>query len=284
MPAASEIAYAKINLALHVRRRRDDGYHELETLFAFAEDGDRLTVTPADEDRLTISGEFAAGLTTGPDNLVLKALASFRKSLRAGQRKVPPLAIHLEKKLPVASGIGGGSADAAALIRLVERHFQSGSDNQTLLRAHLHLGADVGACIVSQTQIGLGTGDDLHIVDADELKSKPLLLVNPRIPLLTAQVFAGWDGIDRGPLPDVPASHIAFAGRNDLQPPAIALVPEIGDILTLLEEQNGSELVRMSGSGATCFAIFSTTEARDAARDRIGKACPRYWMMASSIR
>lgn len=284
MTAASEIAYAKINLALHIRRRREDGYHELETLFVFAEDGDRLTVMPADEDRLTISGEFAAGLTTGPDNLVLKALASIRKSWRAGQPNVPPLAVHLEKKLPVASGIGGGSADAAALIRLVERHFQLGSDNQTLLRAHLHLGADVGACIVSQTQIGFGTGDDLHMVDADELRNQPLLLVNPGIPLLTPQVFAGWDGIDRGPLPDVPASHIAFAGRNDLQPPAIALVPEIGEILTLLNEQEGSGLVRMSGSGATCFAIFSTTEARDAARDQIGKACPRYWMMASSIR
>jgi len=99
MPAASEIAYAKINLALHVRRRREDGYHELETLFAFAEDGDRLTVTPAGEDRLTISGEFAAGLTTGPDNLVLKALASVRKSLRAAQPQIPPLAVHLPPEI-----------------------------------------------------------------------------------------------------------------------------------------------------------------------------------------
>ncbi len=284
MSVASEIAYAKINLALHVRRRREDGYHELETLFAFAEHGDRLTLKPSDEDLLTISGEFAAGLSTGPDNLVLKALASVRKSLCAKQPKLPPLAIELEKNLPVASGIGGGSADAAALIRLVERHFHLGSDNKTLLRAHLHLGADVGACIVSQTQIGFGTGDDLHIVDSDELKSRPILLVNPRIPLLTSQVFAMWNGIDRGPLPRATASQIAFAGRNDLQPPAVDLVPEIGEILTLLNKQNGSELVRMSGSGATCFALFSSTEARDAARDRISKACPRYWMMASSLR
>ena len=284
MAVASETAYAKINLALHVRRRREDGYHELETLFAFAEDGDRLSVTPADEDRLTIDGEFAAGLTTGSDNLVLKALASVRKSLRAGQPKFPPLSIHLEKKLPVASGIGGGSADAAALIRLVERQYQLGTDNETLMRAHLHLGADVGACILSQTQIGLGTGEELHIIDADELKSRPLLLVNPRIPLMTTHVFAGWDGIDRGPLADAPASQIAFTGRNDLQSSAIALVPEIAEVLALLNGQDGSPLVRMSGSGATCFAVFSSTEARDVAQDQISKACPGYWMMASSIR
>src|SRR5690606_9006772 len=196
----TETAYAKINLALHVRRRREDGYHELETLFAFVDAGDRLTARPGAADKLFIVGEFAGQLTDPFDNIVAKALTVLPRP--AG------LEITLEKNLPVAAGLGGGSADAGAIFRLVrEAH---GLPEDWRERA-ARLGADVPACVESVACIGHGTGTELEPVDND-LAGTAVLLVNPRVPLATGPVFAAWNGVDRGPLPEGPASTIAREG------------------------------------------------------------------------
>ena len=279
----TETAYAKINLALHVRRRRDDGYHDLETLFAFLDAGDDLIVTPADVDCLTIGGEFADGLSTGPDNLVLRALDAMRALVPAGGATIPPLAIHLEKHLPVASGIGGGSADAAAMVRLLDRHFVHLGDAGQLGQAMRHLGADVSACIMSETRVGHGDGSDLHMVNADDVRGMPLLLVNPCVPLATGPVFAGWDGVDRGELPSGAALAIARAGRNDLERPALALCPDIDEVLGVLRAQL-PRLSRMSGSGATCFALFNSMDQMQSAAIRIADDHPEWWVMGGQIR
>ncbi|MFO6447465.1 4-(cytidine 5'-diphospho)-2-C-methyl-D-erythritol kinase [Erythrobacter sp. NE805] len=264
----TDTAYAKINLALHVRRRREDGYHALETLFAFVDAGDVLTATPAAQDSVTTLGEFAGGLDNPLDNLVARALNALPRPLG--------LAVTLEKNLPIAAGLGGGSADAGAVFRIVKALHGLPEDWQA--RA-AKLGADVPACVLSRTHIGLGTGTEQLEVE-DDLAGTPVLLVNPRVPLSTGPVFKAWDGEDRGALPQGPASRIAREGRNDLEAPAISLCPEIAEVLKALRKTNPS-LARMSGSGATCFALYDTPEARDAA----AAAMPReWWAMAGRLR
>jgi 4-diphosphocytidyl-2-C-methyl-D-erythritol kinase len=269
----AETAYAKINLALHVRKRRADGYHELETLFAFAEDGDLLTVQGADNLSLTISGPFGDGLGSGPDNLVLRAA----HALRSAYRVAAGASLHLDKRLPIASGIGGGSADAAAALRLLARFWTLPASMEELEKIGSALGADVPACVRSRLCFGTGVGDALSLIADQSLDGKPILLVNPLLPCPTGPVFAAWDQQDRGPL-----DCSAWSGaRNDLATPAIKLVPEIGAVLQLLEEQDGAEIVRMSGSGATCFALFENDAQRDAAQ----LACPpQWWAMVTNIR
>ncbi len=266
-----ETAYAKINLALHVRSRREDGYHELETLFAFVDAGDTLRARAADEDRLTTVGEFAAGIDNPLDNLVAKALGALPRP--------QGLDITLEKNLPVAAGMGGGSADAGALFRIVERQF--GLPDDWLERA-AKLGADVPSCVRSETAIGRGTGTELEPVEND-LEGTPVLLVNPRITLSTASVFKAWDGLDRGPLPTGTARENAEHGRNDLREPAIAKCPQIAEVLGELSRVSAWK-VEMSGSGATCFALYSTTSARDDAARRIADAHPEWWQMSGKLR
>ena len=266
-----ETAYAKINLALHVRRRRDDGYHELETLFAFVDAGDTLSVKAAAQDELRTVGEFAAQLTDPFDNIVGKAL----RSLPHG----PGWAVTLEKNLPVAAGLGGGSADAGAVFRLVEAQFGLPDDWQA--RA-AKLGADVPACVRSVTSIGRGTGTELTEIESD-LTGTQVLLVNPRVPLSTGPVFAGWDGVDRGALPEGTVSEIARGGRNDLEPSAIALCPPIADVLSTLAK-TGPMVARMSGSGATCFALYEDTSECDAAAAAIKSAHPGWWQLSGALR
>ena len=266
-----ETAYAKLNLALHVRRRRDDGYHELETLFAFFDKGDVLSARPATQDEFRTIGEFATQLTDPLGNIVSKAL----QALPHG----PGWAVTLEKNLPVAAGLGGGSADAGAVFRMVETQF--GMPGDWAARA-AKLGADVPACVRSVTCIGRGTGTELTEVDSD-LTGTPVLLVNPRAQLPTGPVFAGWDGVDRGPIPLSCARTIALSGRNDLEPSASALCPAIGAVLAALQ-QTAPLLARMSGSGATCFALFDTAAQRDAVRAAITQAQPGWWTMAGALR
>lgn len=275
MTPYTETAYAKINLALHVRRRRNDGYHELETLFAFAEDGDLLSVEPSDQLSLRISGYFGQGLSKGSDNLVLRAakMLAERNGISAGA------AFTLDKRLPVAAGIGGGSADAAAALRLAARLWNIGPDGDRPSDLASELGADVPACMASQTCFGSGIGDRLQPVDGSELSGLPLLLVNPLISCPTGPVFQHWDGIDRGLLdPDN-----WRAGRNDLETPAVALHPEIAEVLSVLNDTKPT-LFRMSGSGATCFGLFQTNVERDIAHEAIAISCPKWWTMASCIR
>lgn len=271
-PALRETAYAKINLALHVRARRDDGYHELETLFAFVDAGDELVATSAEADSLHTTGEFGSALTNPFDNIVMQALGALP---RPGG-----LAITLEKNLPVSAGLGGGSADAGAVFRMVrEAH---GLPDDWRDRA-ARLGADVPACVESLACIGRGTGTELEPI-VNDLAGMAVLLVNPRVPLPTAPVFKGWDGVDRGPLPErEQVAVIAREGRNDLEAAAIALCPVIADILAALR-QTEPWLVRMSGSGATCFALYHSAEQRDKAFQRVHSDHPDWWQMKGNLR
>ena len=271
-----DTAYAKINLALHVRHRRADGYHALETLFVFAEDGDALTASPSDVFSLAISGPFGQGLSTGPDNLVLKAVMALAKAngIKSG------LALTLDKNLPIAAGIGGGSADAAAALRLAAKIWQLGPDTIGPEAIAPAIGADVPACLHAQSCYGSGVGDALTNAPDLGLKGQPILLVNPNVACPTGPVFAAWDGVDRGPL----SLDDWQLGRNDLEQPAIGLVPVITDVLALLAKQPGVDLVRMSGSGATCFALFSDAQKRDAAAKAIAAARPSWWTLATRLR
>lgn len=276
-----EPAPAKINLALHVRRRRPDGYHDLETLFAFARDGDVIRVAPAAEDGFVIDGPFGPALVPAPsakgsegDNLVLRARDAFRALM-----PTPRVAITLTKNLPVASGIGGGSADAAATLRALARLTGIACDDARLHAVAAGLGADVPACLAGRTALGLGRGDALAPLSGPA--DTPLLLVNPGVAVSTARVFVGWDGIDRGPLAGGDLLARARVGRNDLERPATALAPVIAEVRALLDAAPGAILSRMSGSGATCFALFDTTHARD----RTAEAARRrgWWTLATAM-
>lgn len=267
-----ERAPAKINLALHVRARRLDGYHELETIFVFAQDGDEVRVAPGAQ-ALTITGPFAAGLDAGPDNLVNRAQAAFCDAFG-----VPVAhAITLDKRLPVASGIGGGSADAAATLRALARLNGVSRNDPRLFAVAAALGSDVPACLLGTASFGRGRGESLTSIPS--LGHVPALLVNPGVGVSTAAVFKAWDGVDRGAIdPDC-----VMACRNDLQPPAERLAPVIGEVLGALAAQPGTNLVRMSGSGATCFALFETRAARDAADTAIASGHPDWWRLATTI-
>lgn len=267
----TQTAYAKINLALHLRARRDDGYHELETLFAFVDAGDTLSARPADQDRLVTVGEFAGGIDNPMDNLVARALATLPRH--------QGIDITLEKNLPVAAGLGGGSADAGAVFRIVEQ--MHGLPDDWMERASA-LGADVPSCVLSEMAIGRGTGTELEPVEND-LAGTPVLLVNPRAPLSTGPVFKAWDQRDLGPLPHGSARTITLEGRNDLDIPALGLCPVIGEVLKALEE-TGPWLSRMSGSGATCFALYETGDQRAAAEAQIAASFPQWWRLGGSLR
>ena len=264
-----EIAPAKLNLALHVRARRDDGRHEIETLFAFCTDGDRLSAEPADDLSLDLRGPFAGDLGEPWGNLVFKAACALRDrtGTLAGAR------LTLTKTLPIASGIGGGSADAAAALRLLTAMW--GSDPAEATAIAPALGADVPACLLSSTALGSGVGDRLQLVDDPDLAGQPVLLLNPLVPLSTAEVFGRWDGVDRGPLGDW------RSGRNDLQAGAVELLPEIDGVLEWLGARPGASFVRMSGSGATCFALFASEEQRDLAAEAVPA---QWWKLASRLR
>jgi 4-diphosphocytidyl-2-C-methyl-D-erythritol kinase len=269
LTAAREIAPAKLNLALHVRGRLPDGRHAIETIFAFCTDGDRLSAEPADEISLQVVGSFATELAGEGDNLVLRAARALAEVAGVNDGA----ALVLEKILPVASGVGGGSADAAAALRLLTSLWGIGPAHAEKVAPTL--GSDVPACLLSLPARGEGAGDELTLVALPELSGRPVLLVNPRVPLSTAEAFARWDGEDRGPLGDW------REGRNDLEGPAIALVPQIGSVLAWLSAQPGATFARMSGSGATCFALFESGEARDSAAE----AVPReWWRLATFLR
>jgi 4-diphosphocytidyl-2-C-methyl-D-erythritol kinase len=263
----SEPAPAKLNLALHVRGKLPDGRHRLETVFAFCTDGDFVEAEAADDLSITVSGPFADGLSGR--NLASEAAAALRDEagVRAGAE------LHLKKNLPVAAGIGGGSADAAATLRLLTRLWRIDPAHAAAVAPRL--GSDVPACLLSLTARGDLAGDELELLDDPEVAGTPVLLVNPRIALSTGDVFARWDGADRGPLGDW------REGRNDLESPAKGLVPEIGQLLDWLRDRDGATFVRMSGSGATCFAMFEGEDERDASAEAVPE---RWWRLATYLR
>lgn len=273
-----ETAHAKLNLALHVRARGTDGYHAIETLFAFCEEGDLIEAETADRLSLTIDGPFSGELAEEKSNLVLRAAERMREVFDPGMGA----RLRLTKNLPVAAGIGGGSADAAATLRLLARLWNVRDPRIASIAAEL--GADVPACLASRMAIGRGRGDALEPVDAEALAGMSVLLVNPGAPLATGPVFAGWDGRDRGALGDGDPLEAALAGRNDLEASARALMPEIGAVLDALAQAGGARLVRMSGSGATCFALFESVSERDAASASLARAQPSWWRLATRLR
>lgn len=273
-PTVTEAARAKLNLALHVRRRRTDGYHELETLFAFVEYGDSVRVTPAAVDSFTLAGPFAAVLAGEGDNLVTRAAIRFRECFGGGAHMV-----ELDKHLPVASGIGGGSADAAATLRALAKLHGVVLDDPRLIDIADALGSDVPACLLGRTAFGRGRGEQL--VPIPGLPGTPVLLVNPGVAVSTAAVFQAWDGIDRGPIGTGNLLAVAREGRNDLELPACAIAPAITAVLAALAAQPGVLLSRMSGSGATCFALFDDAAARDAAAAALER--PQWWIAATNL-
>jgi 4-diphosphocytidyl-2-C-methyl-D-erythritol kinase len=269
LTAASEIAPAKLNLALHVRGRLPDGRRAIETVFAFCTDGDRLTGEPAEELSLEIAGPFAGDLAGESNNLVLRAGRALAKA--AGVEAAATL--KLDKHLPISSGLGAGSADAAAALRLLTALW--GIHSKYAEQVAPELGSDVPACLLSRPSRGERAGDLLTPITLPELSGTPVLLVNPKIPVSTPEVYAGWDGTDGGPLGDW------REGRNDLEPIAKALAPEIGTVLAWLSKQEGASVVRMSGSGPTCFAFFSSEGERDAAAAAVPS---EWWHVATFLR
>ena len=276
MPADTETAYAKINLALHVRRRREDGYHDIETLFAFAQHGDQLQASLFDRLELMIDGPFGSGLSVDDDNLVMQSANRLRShfSITKGA------SIHLTKNLPIASGIGGGSADAAAAARLLNRFWDIQASNQELADVLAPLGADIPACVFSRTSFGSGTGTALELCDDSTVPARHLLLVNPLQSVSTAAIFKAWDGKDKGPVARGDIWQATLSGRNDLEPIAAGICPAITDILDVLTRANPA-MVRMSGSGATCFALFAEAEDLAAAKAHLD---PRWWSMGTELR
>jgi len=274
---ATEFAPAKINLALHVAGRRGDGYHLLDSLVVFADVGDRITVKAADALSLTVTGPMAAGLTAGDDNLVLRAARAFGAA--------PGAAITLEKHLPVAAGIGGGSSDAAATLRALARLWQRPLPAPT---AVLALGADVPVCLAGRPARMTGIGAGLVPV---MLPAAWLVLVNPGVQLSTGAVFAG---LKRHGHPAMPRDLPQFQGvadlaaflrlaRNDLEAPAIRLAPAIAQCKATLAAMSGCLLARMSGSGATCFGLFADPLTAHAAAHALQAAQPGWWVAAARM-
>lgn len=275
-PKVQRIARAKVNLALHVVGRRADGYHLLDSLVAFADFGDVVTVEPAPSLSLSITGPMAADLSAGPDNLVLKAAQMLGSPLG--------VAITLEKRLPIASGIGGGSADAAATMQALGALWGCALPDAGQVLA---LGADVPVCLAGQSCRMAGIGDQISPI---ALPPAHLVLVNPGVGLSTAAVFGALLRRDNPPLP--PAAPMpdavalaAYLGhcRNDLEAPALSLVPQIGAVLAALQGQTGCLLARMSGSGATCFGLFASASAAVAAATALRAQSAAWWVQATTM-
>ncbi|SOC35069.1 4-diphosphocytidyl-2-C-methyl-D-erythritol kinase [Rhizobium subbaraonis] len=293
----TEPAPAKINLALHVTGQREDGYHLLDMLVTFTAFGDRIAVSPAQADHFTLSGRFSQSLEgEGANNLVIKARDRLRELLLQRGASAPPVHLHLEKNLPIASGVGGGSADAAAALRALLNlwngalpcHDLADHDLADLDLADLALGlgADVPMCLVARPLIARGVGEAIEL--RADLPAFPMVLVNPLLGVSTPETFRRLAQKDN-PRLKVPKAGTgkpcwlaAMQGmRNDLETPAISLVPEIASVKRALAA-TGAGLVRMSGSGATCFGIYNTTQAAQQAAGALAKMQPNWFVVATT--
>ena len=293
MPTLVEEGRAKVNLSLRVVGRRADGYHDLESVVAFADCADRLTLEPGGELKLATTGPLAAACGDTSDNLVFKVaklLAEAVPNLKLG-------AFALDKVLPVAAGIGGGSADAAAALRLLASLNNLSLDDPRLQQVALATGADVPVCLFSRACDMTGVGEQLLPL---ALPSMPCVMVNPRVPVATKDVFKAL-GLRNGELlvgatdvleapawPEEGASiadwvEILETVPNDLEVPAMRIEPVIGDVLEALRYSAGVKLARMSGSGATCFAIFGAPNDAHAAAERIRRDHPGWWVHAGTL-
>jgi len=283
LSSRAEHAPAKVNLALHVVGQRTDGYHLLESLAVFTRFGDSITVEPTATDEFSVTGQFAADVPATGSNLVIRARDAFRKAFpdTAGA----PFAIELDKHMPVASGIGGGSSDAAATLRAMAAMFDIERDDPRLTAIAAGLGADVPMCLAARPTIARGIGEQLQPVAG--LPPLSLVLVNPGVAVATPAAFAALAQKDNPPLPappvNVDASGLAdwLAGtRNDLSAPAMALAPQIGDALAAIEATRPL-LARMSGSGATCFGLFADAVSAESAARTIAAQKPGWFVTAT---
>lgn len=281
-------ASAKVNLFLHVGPRRSDGRHDLDSLvmFADAEAADRLVLAPARSDALTVEGPFADAAGSSADNLALKAVAA----LRAVSSEPLAAEIHLDKQLPVAAGLGGGSADAAAVLRALGP--LAGLDEAGCLALAARLGGDVPAALLNRPCLMRGDGD--RVAALTGLPALPAILVNPGAPCPTGQVFQAYDaagggaGFGERPLPapgslDALIDWLAAETTNDLEAPATGLVPAIAAVAAALNALSGVRLVRLSGSGATVFALFTTQGEAEAAAAELRAAHPDWWVRATVL-
>ena len=288
MAAIARLAPAKVNLFLHVGPLEADGYHPLASLVAFADVGDRLTVEPAERLSLAVAGPFAGALAGEGDNLVLRAVRALGAAAGVGE---PGLAITLDKQLPVAAGLGGGSADAGAALKLARDALGLPLDDEALAEIAASIGADGPMCLHARAAWARGRGDVLTFEPA--LPPLPALLVNPGVPSSTGDVYRAFDGGAAG-LADTPPPPVDWSApaveawlqvqRNDLQAPAVGLAPAIGDALAATEALPGARLTRMSGSGATVFALFEAADAAVAAGQALSALRPQWWVRPTVLR
>lgn len=270
---AEAFAPAKLNLALHVTGRRDDGYHLLDSVVAFAACGDRITARRADRWSLSVTGPQAADVPEGDENLCL----------RAGRATSgPPAALTLDKVLPVASGIGGGTSDAAATL-----HALAALDGRAIPADPVSLGADLPVCLHGRAARMSGIGETIAPLDLPAIHA---CLVNPGIQVATGAVFAALSARDNAPLGDTArwrdAADLArwlAAQRNDLEAPARTIAPAIGVALAMIAATDGCLLSRMSGSGATCFGLYATSVEAEAAARAIARDRPAWWVRATPL-
>jgi 4-diphosphocytidyl-2-C-methyl-D-erythritol kinase len=274
-------APAKVNLFLHVGKKRPDGFHDLESLVVFARAGDALSFAPADDLSLAIKGPFAAGLSAGEDNLVLKA----GRALAAAAGCAKGARIALTKNLPVASGIGGGSSDAAAALRGLNALWGTGLTDDDLRRIGAELGSDIPVCVRPEPAWMAGRGEKVAMLSG--IPALALVLVNPGVGVPTGKVFGALTARRGTGLP--PPGPMADGGAliaylqttaNDLEAPARGLAPAIGEVLDALAAAPGALIARMSGSGATCFALFGSDAEAKAAAAAISAAHPLWWTAA----
>lgn len=293
MTVLTETARAKVNLTLRVLGRRPDGYHDIESLVVFADCADTLTLTPGPELGLSTGGPGAQDCGEMSDNLVIRAA-------RLLGERIPGLTLGqftLDKHLPVAAGIGGGSADAAAALRLLARANGIAIDDQSIVDVARETGADIPVCLASRACTMTGVGENLSMLD---VPSMPCVMVNPRVGVATKDVFTAL-GLGKGELlagaGDImlsrgwPADGASFdawieaigSGTNDLEPPALKVEPVIDGVLSALRATQGVQLARMSGSGATCFAIYETIGDAGQAANTISQAHPNWWVHAGVL-
>lgn len=287
MPTLRETAKAKVNLTLRVLGRRPDGYHQLQSLVAFAELGDELFLEPGDGFRLDVDGPFAGQL--GEDNLIeeaAKRLALICPDCKFGN-------FHLEKNLPVAAGLGGGSADAAAALRLIARANGGRPTERQLAELAPQLGADVPVCLLQRYAMFWGLGEKVEPLGG--VPEVPAVLVNPGIAVPTAEIFSALNAdqiveaaTERPHLPpqfetlEALAANL-LAGTNDLESTAIGIAPVIAEVRGAIEREPGNLMARMSGSGATCFGIFGDMESARQAADHLARDHPDWWVAATSL-
>ena len=273
-------APAKINLFLHIGERRPDGFHDLQSLIGFTEAGDQLDISPSAELSLAVVGPFARALPASDDNLVLKAA----RALRQKSRRTGGAAMVLTKNLPVASGIGGGSADAAAALRGLDMLWGLNSPHEQLLKLAAELGSDVPVCLLSKTCWVEGRGEILS--QLRPLPRMPAVLVNPGVAVSTPAVF-GQLNVRSGTGRSRPAKAleslwdvISYLGdaENDLEAPACELAPVIQEVLNAFDHEPGCALAAMSGSGGTCFALFHDPDFARGAASRIAQDHPEWWV------